>query len=93
MGRGWQSRLYHTPSDESNRSRDIFPLPFLREHEPMQHDVSRCVEQRIQSRLAVNKLVNRAVFSLNSMWFGGGKHVGTTTVSRIDGLPGESVMQ
>ena len=67
------------------RVRDLFPLPLLSEQLRLEQNVGRSVEKRFQARMAINKMVNRAVLSLNSMWFGGGKRFGANTIDDLQG--------
>ena len=71
--KGVCSKIFHCPADSSNRKRDLFPLPNLRDEPVMQRDVCRAVRQRIQKRGFVTKRVNLAIDSLNSLFYGGGK--------------------
>ncbi len=82
----WESRVFHAPREGDGRNRDIFPLPFLKERFEIGHQVSRSVERRVKHRHAVNKRVNMAVHSLNSMFFGGGKSHLTSTVDHLSDL-------
>ena len=68
------------------RVRDLFPLPLLSEQLRLEQNVGRSVEKRFQARMAINKMVNRAVLSLNSMWFGGGKRFGANTIDDLQVL-------
>lgn len=82
----WESHVFHAPREGDGRNRDIFPLPFLKEDLEIRDQVSRSVERRLKSRHAINKRVNMAVHSLNSMFFGGGKSHMTRTVDHLSDL-------
>ena len=83
----WESSIFHPPSDKSKRRRDIFPLPTIADESVSNASLSRAVRRRLEARSSVNKRVNLAVNSLNSMWFGGSSKYTKWEVSSLSGLP------
>ena len=69
MVRQWRSRIFHEPCSDG-RARDVLPLPLLEDVASVQGDVCRAVRRRILRKSAVVKMVNRAIFSLNSLYMG-----------------------
>lgn len=65
----WRSRIFHEPCSDG-RARDVLPLPMLQNVEAVQGSVCRAVRRRLQKRSAVAKMVNRAIYSLNSLYLG-----------------------
>ena len=88
----WESSIFHPPSDKSKRRRDIFPLPTIADESVSNASLSRAVRRRLEARSSVNKRVNLAVNSLNSMWFGGSSKYTKWEVSSLSGLPAFNVM-
>lgn len=84
MASKWSSRIFHEPCGD-HRNRDVFPLPSLKMVE-LQKGVRHTVQRRLRKLTAITKLVNRAIFSLNSLYFGG-HSFNRQTVDDISVLP------
>ena len=85
MVRKWRSRIFHEPSPDG-RTRDLFPLPTLKEEQAVRGGVCRAVARRVQRRGHIIKRVNMAITSLNSLFFGKSGITGGE-VSNISSLP------
>ena len=85
MARKWRSRIFHEPSPDG-RTRDLFPLPTLKEEQAVRGGVCRAVARRVQRRGHIIKRVNMAITSLNSLFFGKSGITGGE-VSNISSLP------
>lgn len=89
MARKWRSRIFHEPSPDG-RTRDLFPLPTLKEEQAVRGGVCRAVARRVQRRVQrrghIIKRVNMAITSLNSLFFGKSGITGGE-VSNISSLP------
>ena len=85
MGKLWRSRIFHEPCSDG-RERDIFPLPLLENVASVQGNVCRAVQRRIHRKSAIVTMVNRAISSLNSLYFGRQWDGGRTT-AKLDDLP------
>ena len=70
-----------------DRSRDVFPLPFLSESPLRNQKLSHGTARRIHKSNAVTGRVNKAVLALNSMYFGSSKIWGKSVVDNISDLP------
>lgn len=84
MVKQWRSKIFHEPCGDG-RQRDVYPLPQI-EVEALQGNVCRAVRRRYHRRFAIVKMVNRAIHSLNSLYFGRSWN-GGTTVTDLDVLP------
>ena len=69
MSRGWRSRIFHEPNSDG-RARDVYPLPLIQDESLLSGGVCRAVKRRVQRRSAIVKMVNRAIKSMNSLYFG-----------------------
>lgn len=69
------------------RQRDVFPLPTVQTSGKVERDVSRSVARRIQLRDHLWKRVNRAILSLNSLYFGHAGRYGRVAVEDLSQLP------
>ena len=70
-----------------DRSRDVFPLPFLLESPLKNQMLNHGTARRIHKTNAVTGRVNKAVLALNSMYFGSSTVWGRTVVDNITDLP------
>ena len=77
----WSSTIFHEPVGDS-RNRDIFPLPVLATDDFKCRRVCRSVSRRLLRRARVTVMVNRAIRSLNSLYFGslGGEENTATSI-------------
>eukprot|EP00438_Fugacium_kawagutii_P025342 Skav236504 [mRNA] locus=scaffold78:316727:320924:+ [translate_table: standard] len=87
MTRGIRSRIFHEPDDISNRHRDLFPLPSLRDEFFGTGDVCHAVKRRIYRKHHMIKRVNLAIDSLNSLFYGGGKRFEHRYTGDLGSLP------
>ena len=86
MGKDWSSRVFHEPSDDSGRNRDLFPLPYLKEEGALSKDVCRAVAKRYHLKRQVVKRTNMAIGALNSLFSGRGSMSGRVVVDTLSGL-------
>ena len=79
----WSSTIFHEPVGD-DRNRDIFPLPYLAVDDFNSRRVCRSVSRRLLRRARVGEMVNRAIRSLNSLYFGSGGGEDNTATSVSD---------
>lgn len=79
--------VFQTPQPGDGRRRDIFSLPTLRSPGAVSGKVCRAVRRRIQCKDAEVRRVNMALTALNSLFFGGNKHMASEVVDSVQGLP------
>ena len=79
----WSSSIFHEPVGDG-RQRDIFPIPFLDAGGLKRQHVCRTVSRRLNRRAHVAERVNRAIRSLNSLYFGKGSFEDNTATSLAD---------
>ena len=76
----WSSSIFHEPTPDG-RQRDIFPIPLLDAGGFKRQHVCRAVTRRLNRRAHVAVRVNRAIRSLNSLYFGKGSSEDNTATS------------
>ena len=79
----WSSSIFHEPVGDG-RQRDIFPIPSLDAGGLKRQHVCRAVSRRLNRRAHVAERVNRAIRSLNSLYFGKGSFEDNTATSLAD---------
>ena len=79
----WSSSIFHEPVGDG-RQRDIFPIPWLDAGGLKRQHVCRAVSRRLNRRAHVAQRVNRAIRSLNSLYFGKGSFEDNTATSLAD---------
>ena len=79
----WSSSIFHEPVGDG-RQRDIFPIPSLDAGGLKRQHVCRAVSRRLNRRAHVAERVNRAIRSLNSLYFGKGSFGDNTATSLAD---------
>ena len=89
MAAARRSPVFHEPSPDDGRQRDIFPLPLIEGamEAVEKKGVCRAVKQRILRRAAVHRRVNRCISALNSLYFGGEKEDVKVPSGGLSSLP------
>ena len=87
MGRPWDSSIFHRPQACDDRQGDVFPLPMLEVLPFVERGVCRDVQLRIQTKRKMTMKVNKAIHSLNLLFYGGSSFKTPAPVSDLGSLP------